>query len=701
STGASAVGTTTFRNQSFVLDNIYQLTPSLLLNVNYGFARWFQVRQTRSFGFDNSTLGFPSSLVSAITIPMFPAVSIGGGYSGLANQSFLKNGNDSHALLASVTKLLGRHSISIGTDLRLHRINFFNVANSAGSYSFALAQTQGPKATVTGNGNAYASFLLGFGSGGSIPIGSGVALQNLYGAVYIQDNIRVTQNLTVNLGVRYDGESPYVDRHNELNYFDKNVTSPAANPSFPSLTGGLVFAGASGAPRNVYTRDHANVVPRVGFAYSPHPTMSVRGGFGLSYAPLEIASNAVGFAPSLGYASDTSWNTSNDGGYTPANLLSNPFPQGLVQPSGNTLGAGTQLGQAIQVWNHNPPTPLAIQWNLDLQQQLSKSILFDLGYAGSRGEHLTGVYDINTLDPKYLYLNTALTNQVTNPFQPFVNIGSLANPKVTQRQLLLPFPQFGSIQEVNNPYGSSIYHSLQTKLVKRTSNGFTFLVSYTWSKLISNINAQTAPIGPSDNTGIQNPYDLRAERAISELNQPHNLVANAVYELPFGQGKRFLGRSGTAVNKLVGGWKVTSILSEQSGFPLTLTATSVGAGSRPNPVLGVSPVITGKRSNQDRVNKWFNTSAYQAAPAYTYGTIGRTTTQVLGPGLQNVDSSIEKNTSLFHVNMQLRAEFFNVTNTPHFAMPNMALQNANFGKISGVITTPPTRQIQFGAKLSF
>ena len=310
-----------------------------------------------------------------------------------------------------------------------------------------------------------------------------------------------------------------MDRHNELNYFDPNIASPAVNAAFPSLKGGLVFADQSGTPRNVYTAPARNVVPRVGFAYSPNPTTSVRGGFGMSYAPLEIANNAVGFSPSLGFASSTSWNTSNDGGYTPANVLSNPFPQGLVAPNGARLGAATQLGQSITVWNHNPPTPLSTQWNLDVQQQLHPTLLLDVGYSASRGEHLTGTFDRNTLNPSYLALGTGLTTQVANPFAGQITVGTLSNARVAQRQLLLPFPQFLSVQEVNNPYGSSIYHSLQTKLVKRTSKGLTFLASYTWSKLISNVNGQNAPIGPTDNTGVQNYYNLRS-RACGQRVEP-------------------------------------------------------------------------------------------------------------------------------------------------------------------------------------
>lgn len=699
--GAGAVGTTTFRNQSFAFDNLYQFSPTLLIDVNYGFARWYQTRQTLSYGFDNATLGFPSAFVHGVTIPMFPAVGIGGGYSGFANQSYLNNGNDSHAVLVSVTKLMGRHSLSFGADGRLHRINFFNVSNSAGTYSFAIAQTQGPVASTATNGNAFASFLLGFGSSGSFPIGSGVELQNLYGALYLQDNFRLSPKLTVNAGVRYDGESPYVDRFNELNYFDPTVNSPAANPSFPSLKGGLSFANIGGNGREVFTASHKRVVPRVGFALSPGMDFSVRGGFGMTYAPLEISSNAVGFSPSLGYASSTSWNTSNDGGFTPANLLQNPFPQGLVQPTGNKASAGTQLGQALTVWDHNPASPYNLQWNLDIQRQFPSAILVDIGYAGSRGEHLTGTFDYNALDPKYMSMGTALTNQVANPFQPYVSIGTLSNAKVAQRQLLLPFPQFLSVTDINKPYGASTYHSMQAKVVKRVTNGVSFLASYTWSKLISNVNAQNAPIGNTDNTGVQNYYDLRAERAVSELDQPQNLVVNAVVELPFGRGKKFLGGVNPIADKFIGGWRLTAILTEQSGFPLTLSANGVGGGSRPNPVPGTSAVIQGSRSNTDRVAAWFNKAAFVTPPAYTFGTIGRTYTGLRGPGVQNVDGSIGKETSFEGMNLQFRAEFFNVANTPHFSMPDMAVQDAGFGSITSSIPSPPTRQIQLSMKLAF
>jgi hypothetical protein len=696
-----AVGTTIFRNQSFAFDNIYSITPSLLLSVDYGYARWFQSRKTLSYGFDITTLGLPASLANEVSIKMFPSISIGGGFVGTNNQSYLSNGNDSHALLASLTKLAGKHTIVAGVDGRLHRINFFNVGSSTGSYSFAIAQTQGPNAVVATGGNAYASFLIGAGNSGTIPLGSGVEMQDLYGALYVEDNWRLSERLTLNLGLRYDGESPYVDRHNELNYFSPTVPSPAVNASFPNLTGGLQFAAANGHPRNVYTRQHLNVAPRVGFSFSPNNSTVVRGGFGLAYAPLEISNNAVGFSPSLGYGSSTAWNTSNNGGYNPANLLSNPYPQGLIKPSGSSLGAGTQLGQALSVWYNNPPTPTTYQWNLDVQQQLPGDILFDVGYVGSRGLYLTGSINENTLNPTYLSMGSALTKQVSNPFQPFVTIGSLSNPTVAQQQLLLPYPQFLGITVENDPYGSSTYHSLQLKVVKRVAHGLTMLASYTWSKQMSNVNASDSPIGTSNSTSVQNAYNVAAERSESELNIPQSFVMNTTYELPFGRGKRFGGNAGTAVNKFIGGWKLNGIWTEQTGQPLMLTAAITGiASGRPN-LTGISPIIQGKRPNTQRVSAWFNTAAFATPPAYTFGNARRTFTGVRGPGLQNLDSSLIKDSQFEKVNVELRAEFFNVTNTPHFSLPDTGVQDASFGAISGTVISPPQRELQFGLKISF
>lgn len=701
--GSGAVGTTQFHNWSFAFDHTITINPTLLVTVNYGYARWFQSRSTLSYGFDNSTLGFPAQFVGLITIPMFPSVNVTS-YAAMNGQSFLLNGNDSHSLLTSVTKILGRHTLIAGTDVRLHLINFFSVGSSAGSFSFALAQTQGPNPNVASAtaGNALASLLLGAGNSGSMPIGSGNELKDWYAAAYLQDNYSVTNKLTLNLGLRYEEESPYTDRHNELNYFSTTVASPARNPSFPNLTGGLQFAGASGNPANVYSWNTDQFDPRIGFAYDVFPKTVVRGGFGLVYAPLEVSNNAVGFTPTTGYSSSTSWVTSLNGGLNPYNLLSNPYPQGLVQPTGNTLSAGTSLGQSLSVWDAHPQTPRSYQWNFGVQEQLPSDILAEVAYVGSRGQRLTHNFNADVLNPQYLSMGSALQSKVANPFQPFVSIGALSQSTVTQQQLLLPYPQFTGLSAVNQTWGASNYQSAQIKVNKRTTHEVSMLAVYTISKWMSNVTVADAPIGTTNNTGVQNWYDLGAEKSLSENDIPQALILNVVADLPFGSGRRFLSGAHGPVEKLIGGWNASGILTEQRGTPLALSAPDTGPGDRPNAVPGVSPKLSSSRPISQKVAEWFNTDAFSLPVAWQFGDVSRTIGSVRSPGVHNLDFALDKETQIVErLHMQFRAEAFNLTNTPHFGLPDTNMADATFGQLNTLLPSPPPREIQFAVKLTF
>jgi Carboxypeptidase regulatory-like domain/TonB-dependent Receptor Plug Domain len=701
--GSGAVGTTEFHNWSFAFDNTITINPSLFITVDYGYARWFQSRQTLSYGFNNASLGFPSQFVNLVTIPMFPSVNVTS-YAAMNGQSYLLNGNDSHSLLTSVTKILGRQTLIAGTDVRMHLINFFNVAASAGTFSFTQAQTQGPNPNTASSaaGNALASLLLGAGNSGSMPIGAGNELKDWYSAAYIQDNIRLNNRLTVNAGLRYEEESPYVDRHNELNYFSTSVASPAANPSFPNLTGGLVFANQNGTSSQVYVWNTDQFDPRLGFAYSLFPSTVVRGGFAMVYAPLELSNNAVGFAPNTGYSSSTNWETSLNGGLNPDNLLSNPYPQGLVKPTGNSAGAGTSLGQSLSVWMQNPKTPRSYQWNFGIQQQLPSNILVEAAYVANRGLHLTHNFSGDTLNPQYLSMGTALQAEVANPFQPFVTVGSLSSAKVTEQQLLLPYPQFTGLSIENDTWGGSNYQSAQFKVNKRPTHGISLLAVYTASKWLSNMTAADAPIGTTNNTAVQNWYDLAAEKSLSENDIPQSLILNVVDELPIGRGHWLLGTAPGFVNQFVAGWSASGILTEQKGTPLAMSAPVTDGGDRPNFAAGTSPQLSTSRPIAAKVAEWFNTAAFSLPPAFTFGDVPRTIGNVRSPALHNLDFSLDKETQLVErLHMQFRADFFNLTNTPHFGLPDTSMSDATFGQLNTLLPSPPPREVQFAVKLIF
>lgn len=701
--GNGAVGTTQLNNWSFALDNTVVLNPKLLLTVNYGWARWYQRRQTLSYGFDNSTLGFPASFVNSIQIPMFPTVTIAG-YSNTSGQSYLNNGNDTHSLLSSLTILHGRQTITVGTDTRLRLINFFNSKATSGTFAFAKAQTQGPNPQVASAtaGDAFAAFMLGAGSSGNIPVADGNSLKDWYSAGYIQDDIRLTDKLTINAGIRYETESPVTDRHNRLNYFDPTVASPAANSQFPHLTGGLVFAGVNGQPSTVYRWNKNQFSPRFGFSYSAHRDTVIRGGFGTSYAPLEISNSAVGFAANTGFSSSTQWNVSNNNGLNPANLLRNPYPQGLLQPSGASLGAATSLGQAISVWDRNPKTPQSYQWNIGIEQQFPSEIVFNLSYVGDRGLHLTNDFELDQLNSSYLHLGTALTNQVSNPFQQFVSIGTLSNPKVTQQQLLLPYPQFTGVSDINATWGKSNYQSMQATLNKRMTHGVSFLVVYTWSKWMSNVPNEEAQIGSANTSSVQDYGNLAAEYSLSETDQPQNIVANTVVQLPFGKGAYFLNGVHGVADKLISGWNASAIVLLQSGYPLALNASTAGLGNRPDVNVGVNPTLPSNRNSTQKTQEWFNTAAFSVPAPYTLGDVSRTDGAVRGPHLRNTDFTLFKDMAITERwKMQFRAEAFNITNTPHFGLPNTNANATAFGQITNTLSSPEPRQLQFAIKLMF
>jgi Carboxypeptidase regulatory-like domain len=701
--GNGQVGPTLFHNWTFALDNTLAISPTLLVTIDYGYARWYQSKRTLSYGFDNSSLGFPSSLVSQIAIPTFPAINVAG-YSNMSGQTYLLDGNDAHNLLTSLTKIEGRHTIVVGTDVRLHLINRFSVINPGGTYAFANAQTQGPNpntASATA-GNAFASLLLGAGNSGSMPIGAGVELKDWYLAGYVQDDIRFSNKLTANIGLRYETESPYTDRHNGLNYFDPTVASPAANKQFPSLAGGLVFAGVNGQSDNVYRWNKNQFGPRIGFSYTPVSNTVARGGFGIVFAPLEITDTAAGIWPNTGFSSSTGWTTSVNGGLTPANLLNNPFPNGLVTPTGSSIGAGTALGQSISVWDANPKTPQSYQWTFGIQRQLPSDILIDVAYVANRGLHLTSDFNLSQLSPSYLSLGSALQSQVANPFQPFVSIGPLSKSTVAQMQLLLPFPQFTGVKEMNATWGDSNYQAMQLKFEKRETHGVSFLAAYTISKWLSDVANEQDNIGPNDSPVAQNYYDLRAEKSLSENDIPQSLIVNSVVQLPFGPGRAVLGSAHGVLARLVGGWSASGILTIQRGLPLVFSAPIVIGGNRPNYVQGVSPKLQSSRSTADKVAEWFDTKAFALPPAFTFGNVPRTVGTVRGPAVHNLDFALSKNTQLVErLDMEFQAQAFNLTNTPHFGFPVTNMSSPSFGQITTTLASPPAREIQFAVKFKF
>ena len=436
----------------------------------------------------------------------------------------------------SVTLLKGQHTLKVGGEFGIRWLSTPRYEPAGPSFNFGPNFTQGPNAVAsTGSGVGLASFLVGTGSGNTGSGGPNQFLSSKYWGVFFQDDWRATPRLTLNLGIRYDYNAPWLERFNRFTDWSSTATSPLQVAGLPTLTGGLEFPGVGGVPRSEFNPFRKEIVPRLGFAYSATQHTTVRGGYGIFFAPLGGAGFNGYSVPNTGYVATTNWVGTLDG-VTPLNTLSNPFPQGFVAPTGSSLGLATQLGQSVVGIQRNRPVSYSQQWNLDIQQELGAGLLLDIAYAGGHGVHLYGDYNPDQLPDQYLGMGATLNTQVANPFAGKISSGGLSNGTVAQSQLLRPFPQYTAVTLGNSSFfGASLYDALQVKVVKRFEAGYSVQASYTWSKLMDNLPASETgfPGGSFGGTGIQDWDNLRAEWAVASFDTPQYFTLNAIYELPF------------------------------------------------------------------------------------------------------------------------------------------------------------------------
>jgi hypothetical protein len=692
-----------FNNAAF--DYTWNASPTFLTEFKYGLARTAFFYRPQSDGFNPTQLGLPQYIAANADRLMFPGFSPQG-YSSLGSTGqgdYSNAGFESHILSVSNTKVLSKHVLKFGYDMRLIRVNTLQDFAADGNFSFTRSFTQGPnpnQATATA-GDAMASLLLGLGSGTYTKQFKNVATSSWYYGMYFADDWKISRKLTLNIGLRYELQTPRTERYNRLNIFDPDAASPLAGPTgLPDLVGGLEFVGVDGRNREQYSTQLTNWAPRIGFAYELTKKTVLRGGFGIFYAPSLRA--AAGTVSNVGYRTDTAYAASLDG-VTPTTYLQNPFPNGFATSSGNSLGLLTGVGSPISVEllgdNH---VPYSQNWNFNIQRQLPGNILVEAAYVGSHATHLNeqGADDINLdqLTPAQLALGTKLQQLVPNPFFGLIKTGPLSAPTIAYGQLLSPYPQFSNVTGEYLTGASSIYDSFQMKVEKRFSSGLSLLASFTGGKMIDD-HAIIVNLGVD--SAIQNIYDRRAERAVSPQDVSRILVLSYVYEFPVGKGKRFGANWNRVADAALGGWQINGITTFQTGQPLYLTAQNTSdSGSlteRPNNN-GQSAALNGSIAN--RLNEYFNTSVFSQPAPFTFGNTGRTLPDVRSPGIDNFDFSLFKT---FHplerLSVQFRAEAFNLFNRPQFGYPNQVLGSGQFGVISSQANSP--RQIQFGLKLLF
>jgi hypothetical protein len=689
-------------------NNLITVNPTTVVTVRYGFNRFPNYTYDVSQNFNLASLGFASSFVNSIPTAksQFPPILMSTLYSlGVQdNNSFVDLASNNFG--TSVAKYMGRHSLKMGFDYRKIKAAGNDFNDAAGNYSFNGIFTRSAASGGTG-GADLADLLLGYPSSGNIYTSTKLSeFSNYYGA-YIQDDFRLSSKLTINMGLRWEHETGIQEQNNGIVVnFDGTATNPlAAGVTGISPKGEIIYAGnGKNAAGNPYSSKWG---PRIGIAYSLNSKTVLRTGYGVFFAPQFALGSPIA---TVGYNQTTTYIASTNGNVTPDHTLTNPFPTGIIQPVGNTLGTSTGIGQAFTLVDPHAKSPYVEQFSFDVQRELPFGIAAEVGFVGSKSSHLSlGSTSLNgnALNPALLSMGSALSQAVTNPFYGHGGAGVVGTPTVQASQLLLPYPTYGAISYQFNDNNKALYDSMVMRLQKRLSNGLTLLSSVTWSR---NWDESGGGVGNTLNSGAkgpQNPYNLAAEYAFSNIDSPWRWSQSVSYQLPFGTGKKWL-TNGKALNYLVGGWSANAVSIFQTGFPLQISQatnfnSSFGyASQRPN-ATGVSPVTTG--SLEQRLGSYINPAAFSLAPEYTFGNLGRTI-DMRGPGQVNWDLSVFKDILIREkVKAQFRCEALNAMNTPLFYGPNTSFISSNaasagsFGKITSQANF--SRQMQLALRFSF
>ena len=716
--------------ETFVTDNAvagvtWLPTSTIVLDVRASYGRWNYLRIQPFTGINmNKTFGLPTyfdtqlpTLHGIANETSVPSYTIGN-YTPLPGQPGYNNSkifsiDDDYVLTPTLSWVHGRHTFKFGADFRDLQNNYYQ-ATAGGTFTFDNLFTSQNALSAGASGNGLASMLLGLGSSGNV-LSFGLPWQSLnYQGYFAQDSWQTTNKLTLTLGVRWEIPGVYKERYNRAASFNPYEVNSALKDAGITLNGrpilgAMDFIGTPQHPETGLKTEHFNLfAPRVGIAYRLNDKTVIRAGGGLYYLPANLQFNEGPYGNALNQFTNQ-WLTTLDSSITPTYTIDNPFPNGFIPSLGNIIPQAQklELGFAPATQLNTTPYPYNEQWNFTIQRQTWKDIAIEAAYAGSHGLHLPrGSWQADALPTQYLSMGSALNTQVPNPFFGLIPVGTLSAATVKEGQLLLPFPQYTGVSESGGYLGNATYHALQMKVEKRFSEGGTVLAAYTFSKLISDVESLTSWLDTGvGTTSLQDPNNLRAEKALSGFDSRQRLTLSYALDLPIGKGKKYLNGGNTAVQHMTSGWTMSGTSTFQQGFPLALTAspnvTGFNLGLRPNVVPGCNPVVSG--SAQSRLNDWFNPACFTVPAAYTLGNESRTDSRLRGPGIANYNFSLFKKTAITErFNLEFRAEIFNLFNRVQFAQPNAGITtaaNPTTGYITNQLNQP--RLIQLAMRLIY
>jgi hypothetical protein len=688
-------------------------SPTFTMNIAAGVQLWHETSNNQSFGFDPSgQLGLPAYVSQ--TYPLFPIVDVGSQSPlgpGGNDQQAVTNHGPIGSVAADFIKVFGKHTLNfgfMGVEQVDSQHNYFQ-----DTLQFNGGFTAGPNPSFgsgVASGNGVAEMLLGTLDSASVGTAYNPLVSNHLFGEYVQDDWRPTRKLTLNLGMRYEIQTPDTYRHNEASIFNPDVLNPISYAVGTPYLGALQFLGPGN--RDAYDPHYDNLAPRFGFSYLAQRNLVVHGGYGVFY-PESVTCCFPGDQD--GFSATTFADTSLNGGINPNPNIStsNPWDNDYNPISGNSLGEYQQVGNGTGSVFRSRRTPYVQQWLLGVQYAITHNDSLDVNYVGNRGTRMiTAGYQHNQLNPRYLSMGTAaLQAQVANPFDGHIASSScsLNQPTVQQAQLLTPYPEFclASVSETDAPVGFSDYNALEVTYNHRISQGLTAMISYTYSKFLDNVEGNQS-WSYNGNSGPANNYNLAAEKSVDGSDIPHSLVASYIYQLPVGRGRTFGSGMGRVENAALGGWELSGIASFKTGIPISISGNDIATfGGNPRPDYSGDVHVS-----HPTIHEWFNTGAFSYAKlgvdgGDTWGDAPRFFSTLRGPRYQDWDTSLDKNWYFNEtMRLQFRLETYNTFNHPSFYSPSGTSYSgcdpnsssscpSNFGQITN---TFPSRNVQLAAK---
>lgn len=676
---------------SIGLSDVITFGPAFVVTAQGGFTRWTQ--QGTHPNFDQTQIGIPQSLISQMQQNIFPRFNIADSYYIGASEGRWYEHTNTFSFNLGVSMNRGSHNMKFGFQSQVKQNNSQGAQRPGGEYNFDRAFTQ-PNAFQPGNnlGNGIASFLLGTPASGLLNLRAATAPQSPFYGWYFQDDFKITSKLTLNLGLRYDLMLGITERYDQNNLgFDLKTPNPIeaaakaayARAPIPELAagdfnvrGGLFFATKDNR-RNVVA-DKTNWQPRIGLAYRLFPKTVLRTGYGIFYSGWWQP-----FVNATGFSAQTDMVTTLDGGLTPNDTMSNPFPNGLVKPTGASLGLRTLLGQTLSPYDYDRKNIRNDRWSFGFQHEIRRNLQVELNYVGQRAPNLitsTSASDagkvINagwngtggTFDQRYYSLGSRLNARIPNPFLGLIPAPSnLATSTITVAQILNPYPSFGNINLNRTPGGTSHYHSLQLSGTQRFAGGALIQFAYTFSKQIETLR-------------YIEPSDPAPAKMIGQFDNPHRFSTGIIYEVPVPTAWN------AALKKVAGGWQWSAMYIYQTGAAVALPAAIA---------TGVKPDLENRS-----INNWFNGASMAVMTPFTARRNPYFWTGLRGPAMNNWDMGFIKNTQLTErFKLQFRLEMINAFNRVWFGGLNTGITSPLYTQLTGQANQP--RNIQLGLKLNF